>query len=520
MARIIIFSENYGGPGTGQFVHRLSVALSGRGHSVQGKATLSMSDVDSSGMQADLIIGQHRAAGVGRAIAGKAKIPFVLIMQGEKYISSMAADLVVFASKGYISGYQEALGSTPAISTENGIDELCARISVLAEASSAENLRRSKEVAATREAADNAARAAAEAAATKARVEAAARAQTHQQPYVPVHHPYIPPTINARSPASAHAPPAHVPAGIPPRRLPPAKPSGEPIVSVVIVAQDDESIVEHTIKNVLGQNYKDVEVILVDDGSSDGTGKIVSAVSDQRLMVFRRPWKSGRHAARNLGFAQSSGEFVMFLDAGDAVTTDAIGALVARIRAESTPGSTIGRPTNVTEQHRRWVFAAGGISDHDALHVADTIALYRREAVDMAGKFTEAVSVREMDADFVKRVAATSSIMFVDTPVGSRRHAAVSRLEEPVASVTEAPATSSAADAVVTQPVQQPAAPAQSVALPAAPSAPVAPAPPPTRRIAVGGMMIEVSESIASAMNNVTLAAPDPASTSAITKKS
>lgn len=464
MARIIICAENYGGPGTGQFVHKLSVALSAKGHSVQGKTSLSMSAQDVAGLQADLIVGQHKGAGIGRAIADNAKIPFVLIMQGEKYVPSMKADLVVFSSKNYIDGYKASLGNTPAISIENGIGELCARISAMAEATAAENLKKSSEASVSKLASENAARSAAEAAATKSRIDAIEkekqkaqqnalahqyvmaqqRAATRENPVVH-DHPFGVPSnphilahqqIIARQHALAQQQQQRVlqssnPSVSAPKpaakqsRLPAAKPSGEPIVSVIIVAQDDEATVGQTIKSVLEQKYKDVEIVFVDDGSSDGTSKIVSSITDPRLMVFRRPWKSGRHAARNLGFSQSSGEFLMFLDAGDVVTDDSIGALVSRIRAESNPGATIGRPMNITEQHRRWVFAAGGISDKDAANVADTIALYRRSAVEMAGKFKESVSIKEMDTDFVKRIVKASSIMFVDTPVGSRKHAAI-----------------------------------------------------------------------------------------------
>ncbi len=342
MARIALFSENYGGPGTGMVIHNLAVALSRMGHSVQAKTSLKLSDGDINGIQVDLVIGQHKAAGLGRMVANRTGVPFVMVMQGERYTSSMKADLVVFTADSYIQGYKNELVGTAAISIERGSQEFCEKVTALAEASAV--VRQQKAV-------DDA---------------AAKAANAPPKPSAP----YVPPQSFVQSFTQSFVqsrPPTQQSRPIVENR------KHEPTVSVIVVAQNDEKTVTHTVQSVLAQSHKTVEVILVDDGSDDSTPKMLSAITDPRAMVFRRPWKSGRHSARNLGFSQSSGDFIMFLDAGDTLTTDAIGALLARIQADSTPGCTFGKSTNMMDVHRRWVFAAGGVTDADALKIADTV---------------------------------------------------------------------------------------------------------------------------------------------------
>lgn len=424
MARIIICAENHGGPGTGMIVQKIGTALSQRGHSIYGKATLAVSPDEA--MQADLVIGQHRAVGAAKSIATTSGAPFVMIFHGEKFSQSLGVDLAVFSADSFIEGYRKDLGDTPAVSIEHGLSDLCDIVTKMADASALK--RKEKAIAkAAKDVADSAAKNAAIArpaasaqtfgqlSAQKLSAQQLAAQHLAAQQYAiqqPARQAY---TANMVRPQAAAPQPVKRPA------LPPAKVKTDPTVSVIIVAQDDERTVESTVKAVLAQTYKEIEVIVVDDGSTDKTGAIISAIVDSRVTTFRRPWQSGRHAARNLGFSQSSGEFVMFMDAGDGITSDAIGALTTRIRAESTPGMTFGKPSNMNNVVRfRWIYVSGKISDTDASIVADSLVLYRRPVIDLVGAFRPAASVREMDVDYILRATTAASIMFVETPVGSR----------------------------------------------------------------------------------------------------
>lgn len=88
--------------------------------------------------------------------------------------------------------------------------------------------------------------------------------------------------------------------------------------SIIIPTYDRRDLVVKTIDSCLAQSYKNFEVIVVDDGGTDGTGSMVSDKfsSDPRVKYF---WKENaeRGEARNFGITKSSGEYLMFLDSDD-----------------------------------------------------------------------------------------------------------------------------------------------------------------------------------------------------------
>lgn len=89
-----------------------------------------------------------------------------------------------------------------------------------------------------------------------------------------------------------------------------------PRFSVVIPAWNVESWLPETIASVQNQTITDWELIVVDDGSTDGTAAIVKNVDDARVRLISQP-NSGVSIARNRGIAESRGEFIAFLDADD-----------------------------------------------------------------------------------------------------------------------------------------------------------------------------------------------------------
>lgn len=88
-----------------------------------------------------------------------------------------------------------------------------------------------------------------------------------------------------------------------------------PKVSVIIPVFNCERFIAVAIESVLGQDYKDFELLVVDDGSIDKTAQVVGNYRE----TLRYLWQpnSGQAAARNLGFRQSTGEYLAFLDADD-----------------------------------------------------------------------------------------------------------------------------------------------------------------------------------------------------------
>lgn len=91
-----------------------------------------------------------------------------------------------------------------------------------------------------------------------------------------------------------------------------------PLVSAIVPAYNAEKFIERTLKSVLSQTYKNIEVLVVDDGSQDRTAEIVKSIAsqDQRVLLLQQP-NSGVAAARNLAIQKSKGEFIAPIDADD-----------------------------------------------------------------------------------------------------------------------------------------------------------------------------------------------------------
>jgi len=105
------------------------------------------------------------------------------------------------------------------------------------------------------------------------------------------------------------------------RRVPKCAPVAElnvstmPKVSVIIPVYNGEHFIRESIESVFAQTFKDYELIVVDDGSTDNTLKIIGTFDD-RLKCIHQP-NAGPASARNRGYLHSNGEYLAFLDADD-----------------------------------------------------------------------------------------------------------------------------------------------------------------------------------------------------------
>jgi len=88
-------------------------------------------------------------------------------------------------------------------------------------------------------------------------------------------------------------------------------------VSVIIPVFNGERFIGEAIQSVMDQTYPPLEIIVVDDGSSDKTADIVRYLSGARPILYRRQSNQGAAAARNAGVSLAQGEWIAFLDADD-----------------------------------------------------------------------------------------------------------------------------------------------------------------------------------------------------------
>lgn len=90
-----------------------------------------------------------------------------------------------------------------------------------------------------------------------------------------------------------------------------------PIVSVVIPTRNRAGLLERAVKSVEKQTYKDLEIIVVDDSSSDNTQSVIESLKTENLRYIRLEKQSGGAVARNTGIKAAGGRFIAFLDDDD-----------------------------------------------------------------------------------------------------------------------------------------------------------------------------------------------------------
>ena len=114
-----------------------------------------------------------------------------------------------------------------------------------------------------------------------------------------------------------------------------AAPQAEPLVSIIIPARDEARVIERTVRALLASTYRNLELIVVDDRSTDGTGAIVHAIADRRLTVIdgeepAAAWL-GKPWALHQGSLRARGELLLFVDADIVYEPDAVAAAVAYV---------------------------------------------------------------------------------------------------------------------------------------------------------------------------------------------
>src|SRR4051794_16314186 len=110
--------------------------------------------------------------------------------------------------------------------------------------------------------------------------------------------------------------------------------SNEPLVSIIIPFFNSAIHLEQTIRSALAQTWMPIEIILVDDGSTDCSLAIAQGHECRSVRIVTGPQR-GACAARNIGIGAASGQFLQFLDSDDLLGTNKIARQVAVLRANS-----------------------------------------------------------------------------------------------------------------------------------------------------------------------------------------
>jgi glycosyltransferase involved in cell wall biosynthesis len=199
--------------------------------------------------------------------------------------------------------------------------------------------------------------------------------------------------------------------------------TGPPQFSVVICTYNRASLLERSVRSVLDQTFRNFEVVVVDDGSTDHTRAVVAGITDPRVRYVGRD-NGGLSAARNTGVANSHGRFVTFLDDDDEVFPAWLQRLCSIADTDQYAVITCGA-TVVDEQERPVLTLlpqplGPAFEDYRALFRAGTFAV-RREAYDLIGGYAEGLQCSHQ-TELALRLL----------PLCRSRHWGVGTIEEPL----------------------------------------------------------------------------------------
>jgi glycosyltransferase involved in cell wall biosynthesis len=206
-----------------------------------------------------------------------------------------------------------------------------------------------------------------------------------------------------------------------------------PSVSVVIPAFNRVGTIRAAVESVLSQSHADFELLVVDDGSSDGTMDRLADIDDMRLRLLSHPHNMGVSAARNTGIRNASGAWVAFQDSDDEWMPRKLEKQMARIASLGPDcvggycGMTIvGSPSTLpseTSSERYYPDETLGIREGDILSallrtslISTQTLVARRDLLTRIGGFDEALPAL-VDWDCVLRLARLGRFAFVDEPL-------------------------------------------------------------------------------------------------------
>ncbi len=200
-----------------------------------------------------------------------------------------------------------------------------------------------------------------------------------------------------------------------------------PLVSVIIPSHNRGWILKEAVDSVLSQDFRDFELIVVDDGSDDNTRDVLSPYRNMEQVTVIHQKNRGVSAARNRGVDSASGEWIAFLDSDDLWLPEKLSAQVEFFR--SNPDALIcqteetwirnGVRVNPKKRHEK----PSGMVFKSSLSlclVSPSAVMMRRELFERVGEFDESLPACE-DYDLWLRISCRYPIFLLETPLIIKR---------------------------------------------------------------------------------------------------
>lgn len=189
------------------------------------------------------------------------------------------------------------------------------------------------------------------------------------------------------------------------------------LVSVVIPTHNRSALLKRAVLSAQSQTYKNLEIIVVDDASSDDTQAVVAGLNDNRLRYIKHNTNKGGSGARNTGIEASHGEYIAFLDDDDEWVENKIERQLAHIKgydAVLCSATIVGKKegvkyykkpvVNVNDLRKGFIFSGG------------TNIIFSKVSVLRQIKFDENLN-KGQDWDVLIRLSSKFSVRYVNEPL-------------------------------------------------------------------------------------------------------
>ena len=204
--------------------------------------------------------------------------------------------------------------------------------------------------------------------------------------------------------------------------------SNQPTFTIITPLYNHSRYVAEALRSVMAQTFRDWEQIVVDDGSTDGGGRIVEQLArqDGRIVLIRQA-NAGAAAARNAALARSAGEWIAFLDSDDLWFPSALADYHRYIQAHPQARFIYGRrhrlneDGSVTELPGMHQDRPSGTADlFRKMYLSTLCCCFRRELLDETGPFDPALPCCE-DYELFLRISLRCRFEPMGRPTGLRR---------------------------------------------------------------------------------------------------
>ena len=201
-----------------------------------------------------------------------------------------------------------------------------------------------------------------------------------------------------------------------------------PRVSVILPTYNRAKVLPRSVLSILNQTYRDFELLVIDDGSSDETAEVMQRFNDDRIKYIKKGQNGGRGSARNVGLRMAAGEYIAFQDSDDESLPTRIAQEVAILdMSDDSVGIAYSDMYRISRDGNKFYLKSPHFSREDGLLYPESLgytlrnigigtAMIRRDAIRKTKYFDETLAFF-VDLEYFIRLSKTCCFTHISEPL-------------------------------------------------------------------------------------------------------